>query len=212
MNENVKKIGLGVVVAILCALAFYFLYWTKTPVYSANIIRESIAKHDVVTFEKHVDMDTLYSKGYDDAIIAIDRIEKNGISTNPFAMGILQMMKPAIVNELKARTLEEIKGVDNAQSSKNNQATKMAEGLQEKADVKNADFKDITVVSKENGEAIVALILHNKKFNKDFELRVKMTELQDGTWKLKEITNLVDFLVEVDKADKALKAGEKNAA
>lgn len=212
MNENVKKIGLGVVVAILCALAFYFLYWTKTPVYSANIIRESIAKHDVVTFEKHVDMDTLYSKGYDDAIIAIDRIEKNGISTNPFAMGILQMMKPAIVNELKARTLEEIKGVDNAQSSKNNQATKMAEGLQEKADVKNADFKDITVVSKENGEAIVALILHNKKFNKDFELRVKMTELQDGTWKLKAITNLVDFLVEVDKADKALKAGEKNAA
>lgn len=212
MNENVKKIGLGVVVAILCALAYYFLYWTKTPVYSANIIRESIAKHDVVTFEKHVDMDTLYGKGYDDAIIAIDRIEGNGISTNPFAMGILQMMKPAIVNELKAKTLEEIKGVDNGQSSKKNQATKMAEGLQEKADVKNADFKDITVVSKENGEAIVAVTLHNKKFNKDFELKVKMAELQDGTWKLKEITNLVDFLVEVDKADKALRASEKNAA
>ena len=212
MNENVKKIGLGVVVAILCALAYYFLYWTKTPVYSANIIRESIAKHDVVTFEKHVDMDTLYGKGYDDAIIAIDRIEGNGISTNPFAMGILQMMKPAIVNELKAKTLEEIKGVDNWQSSKKNQATKMAEDLQEKADVKNADFKDITVVSKEKGEAIVALTLHNKKFNKDFELKVKMAELQDGTWKLKEITNLVEFLVEVDKADKALRASEKNAS
>ena len=127
-------------------------------------------------------------------------------------MGILQMIKPAIVNELKVKTLEEIKGVDNGQSSKKNQATKMAEDLQEKADVKNADFKDITVVSKENGEAIVALTLHNKKFNKDFELKVKMAELQDGTWKLKEITNPVDFLVEVDKADKALRASEKNAA
>ena len=127
-------------------------------------------------------------------------------------MVILQMMKPAIVNELKAKTLEEIKGVDNGQSSKKNQATKMAEDLQEKADVKNADFKDITVVSKENGEAIVAVTLHNKKFNKDFELKVKMAELQDGTWKLKEITNLVDFLVEVDKADKALRASEKNAS
>lgn len=127
-------------------------------------------------------------------------------------MGILQMMKPAIVNELKAKTLEEIKGVDNGQSSKKNQATKMAEDLQEKADVKNADFKDITVVSKEKGEAIVALTLHNKKFNKDFELKVKMAELQDGTWKLKEIINLVEFLVEVDKADKALRASEKNAS
>lgn len=127
-------------------------------------------------------------------------------------MGILQMMKPAIVNELKAKTLEEIKGVDNGQSSKKNQATKMAEDLQEKADVKNADFKDITVVSKEKGEAIVAVTLHNKKFNKDFELKVKMAELQDGTWKLKEIINLVEFLVEVDKADKALRASEKNAS
>ena len=127
-------------------------------------------------------------------------------------MGILQMIKPAIVNELKVKTLEEIKGVDNGQSSKKNQATKMVEGLQEKADVKNADFKDITVVSKENGEAIVALTLHNKKFNKDFELKVKMAELQDGTWKLKEIINLVEFLVEVDKADKVLRASEKNAS
>ena len=127
-------------------------------------------------------------------------------------MGILQMIKPAIVNELKVKTLEEIKGVDNGQSSKKNQATKMAEDLQEKADVKNADFKDITVVSKENGEAIVALTLHNKKFNKDFELKVKMAELQDGTWKLKEIINLVEFLVEVDKADKVLRASEKNAS
>ena len=127
-------------------------------------------------------------------------------------MGILQMMKPAIVNELKAKTLEEVKGVDNGQSSKKNQATKMAEGLQEKADVKNADFKDITVVSKEKGEAIVAVTLHNKKFNKNFELKVKMAELHNGTWKLKEITNLVEFLVEVDKADKALRASEKNAS
>lgn len=127
-------------------------------------------------------------------------------------MGILQMIKPAIVNELKVKTLEEIKGVDNGQSSKKNQATKMAEDLQEKADVKNADFKDITVVSKEKGEAIVAVTLHNKKFNKDFELKVKMAELQDGTWKLKEIINLVEFLVEVDKADKALRASEKNAS
>ena len=127
-------------------------------------------------------------------------------------MGILQMMKPAIVNELKAKTLEEVKGVDNGQSSKKNQATKMAEDLQEKADVENADFKDITVVSKEKGEAIVAVTLHNKKFNKDFELKVKMAELQDGTWKLKEIINLVEFLVEVDKADKVLRASEKNAS
>lgn len=75
MNSNAKKIGLGIVIAILCAIAFYFLYWIKTPAYSLNIIRESVEKHDVATFEKHVDMDTLYTKAFDDGIVAVDKIQ-----------------------------------------------------------------------------------------------------------------------------------------
>ena len=56
MSSNAKKIGLGIVIAILCAIAFYFLYWIKTPAYSLNIIRESVVKHDVATFEKLRDL------------------------------------------------------------------------------------------------------------------------------------------------------------
>lgn len=212
MNDNAKKIGLGVAAAVLCALAFYFMYWIKTPAYSVNIIRESIAKHDVVNFEKHVDMDTLYSKAIDDIIIAQDRIEHTNISSNPFLMGILQIMKPAIINEMKINTIENVKGVDESAGGKKSEASKMAESMQKKADVKNMQLNDISVVSKANGEAMVAVKVYSKKVAKDFTFKIKMHELSDGTWQVKEITNLAEILVEMDAAEKALKAGERNAA
>ena len=62
MADKQKKIGLGLIILILCAIAYYFLYFIKTPAYSIKIIQESIQKHDVATFEKHVDLDTLYIK------------------------------------------------------------------------------------------------------------------------------------------------------
>ena len=69
--------------------------------------------------------------------------------------------------------------------------------------IENLNIKDISVISKENNESIVAITLFNRKVGKNFDLKVKMSKLDDGTWKLKEITNLVDFMVEIDKAEKA---------
>lgn len=202
MSSNAKKIGLGVVIAVLCAIAFYFLYWTKTPAYSLNIIRESVEKHDVATFEKHVDMDTLYTKAFDDGIVAVDKIQGEGTLSNPLAVGFLQMLKPPVVAALKNETIEYVKGEKENKAQSNNKADDFAQGMKNKSGVDNSKLKDITVVSKENNEAIVALTLYNQKIDKNFDLKVKMTKLDDGTWKLKEITNLVEFLVEVDKAEK----------
>ena len=182
MNSNAKKIGLGIVIAILCAIAFYFLYWIKTPAYSLNIIRESVEKHDVATFEKHVDMDTLYTKAFDDGIVAVDKIQGDGTLSNPLAVGFLQMLKPHVVAALKNETIEYIKGEKENKAQSNNKADDFAQGMKSKSGVDNSKLKDITVVSKENSEAIVALTLYNQKIDKNFDLKVKMTKLDDGTW------------------------------
>ena len=186
----------------MCAIAFYFLYWTKTPAYSLNIIRESVEKHDVATFEKHVDMDTLYTKAFDDGVVAVDKIQGEGTLSNPMAVGFLQMLKPPVVAALKNETIEYVKGEKENKAQSNNKADDFAKGMKNESGIDNSKLKDITVVSKDNNEAIVALTLYNQKIDKNFDLKVKMTKLNDGTWKLKEITNLVEFLVEVDKAEK----------
>ena len=60
-NNNRKKMLalISVLIIVLAGLGWYFLYFIKTPVYSLNIVREAIAKHDVNKFNKHVDVDNI---------------------------------------------------------------------------------------------------------------------------------------------------------
>ena len=205
MTSNQKKVGLAVAAAILCGLAFYFLYWIKTPTYSLGLIRDAVQKHDVAAFEKHVDMDTLYNKVFDDAVIAMGKIEGEDFSSNPLAAGFIQMMKPAAVAALKDKTIEAVKGNSPIEenSKQQNNADHFTTGIKEKSGLNDSDFRGASVLSKEGNEAVVAVTIHNKQLDKDLDLNIKMTKLDDSTWKVKEITNMVDFIVEVDKAEKA---------
>ena len=175
MSNCQKKIGIGVIVAILCAVAFYFLYWIKTPVYSLNIIKESIQKHDTTTFEKHVDMDTLYVKAFDDSIVAMSRIQGDDTLSNPFAAGIIQMLKPTVVSALKQQTIEFVKGEKESSNKQTNEANNMAKGMKDKVAVDKSELKDISVISKDGNESIVSIKIYNKQLTKDFNIKVKMT-------------------------------------
>lgn len=203
MSKRQKQLGIGIILIILCAIAFYFFYWIKTPTYSLGIIKESIEKHDVATFEKHVDLDSLYTKGFDDLIVAADKIQGDNTLSNPLAAGFIQMLKQPVVAALKEETLHAIKGEkeDNAQKSENIADTFTKE-MKSKSGLDSAAFKNASEISNDGKEAVVALTLHHQKFDTDFDVNIKMAKLDDGTWKVKEITNLVDVVVSLDKAEK----------
>ena len=60
-KKSHKRIMLivGAIVILAAIAAFYLLYWVKTPQYSLNIIKESVAKHDLMTFERHVNLQNI---------------------------------------------------------------------------------------------------------------------------------------------------------
>lgn len=201
MTDNQKKAALAIVVLILCAVGFYFLYWVRTPAYSIHIIEKSIKRHDVVTFEKHVDMDCLYSKAFDDIIIVSGKLDADPILENPFAIGFLQMLKPTVVSTMKYETLEYVKGEKGDDAQNSQQTEDVLRGMKDQTDVDNAVLKKISVERKEGNQAIVVLKLYNRKLKKNFDLKLKMTKLDDGKWQIKEITNLVEFILAVHKAE-----------
>ena len=200
MSSNQRNIIIGLIIAMVCALSFYFFYWIKTPLYSVNLIRESIQKHDVVQFKKHVDMDTLYGKAIEDMLIAVDKIEGTEIMSNPFSNSIVQILKEPAVELLKEETLVYVEG--DQESRPVEEADRFSEELKEKADAENIELKDISVIEERGNRALIAIKLYNSELDKNFTLTVKMNKLVDGTWRIKEITNLVDFFLEVDKAQK----------
>lgn len=205
MNKSLKRIILGFLLAVLCGAAYYFLFFIKTPLYSINLIREAVAKSDVVTFEKHVDLDSIYNKGYTDMFIAMERITGEEIVSNPFGAGLLQIIKPVVVETLKAKTLEKINEQNqatNPEAPKNKIAEKATKSLESKMDTADMQLTDISTISQDGNTAHIMLTFHDTKLNQNFPLKLKMEKLSDGSWCVKAITNIVEFMTELDKAEK----------
>ena len=223
MSNLLKKIGIGLLALVVAGFAFFFLYVVKTPYYSLYQIHKAVQGHDTTLFEQHVDLDSIYSKGIDDLIVSAVKGKKS-IGLDFFTAGILKLVKPTAVHALRDATLESVRKVPakdkiqagqnaNGQASqkeedktkKNNKkenAIPLLQKMKERVDVSNLKIKDATVTQNENNTADVAVLLHNIKLNKDFNVNMRMTKLYNGEWQIKEITNFVEFLTEVEEATK----------
>jgi hypothetical protein len=223
MSNIVKKIGIGLVALVVIGFAFFFLFVVKTPHYSLYLIHKAVQSHDTAMFEQHVDLDSIYGKGIDDLIAAAVKGKKT-IGLDFFTAGILKLVKPTAVHALRDATLESVRRVpakekiqsgqsDNGQAlpkeddkakkkNKKENAIPLLQKMKERVDVSNLKIKDADVAQSDNNTADVAVVLHNIKLNKDFNVKVQMKKLYNGEWQIKEITNFVEFLTEVEEATK----------
>ena len=76
-------------------------------------------------------------------------------------------------------------------------------------DVSNLKIKDGSVVKTENNSAAVAVILHDEELNKDYTVNLRMEKQAGDIWQIKEITNFVEVLTEMNDA---MKEAVKKAA
>ena len=181
-------------------VGFYFFYWIKTPVYSINLIREAVKHRNIEAFERHVDLNSVYNKAVDDFFVVAIKKSGGNVELDSFTLGILQLLKPVVVESLKTATIDEI--FSNKDSGKvknrNDIAGDIAGKMQDSTDFDNVTIKNITQKKKTNGTAVVTLRLYNKEQNKEFDLDIFMNELENGEWRVKEISNFCDFLMDID--------------
>lgn len=200
-GENGQKIAVGLISVIVCAALFYFFYYTKTPIYSVKQIGEAIQKHDVETFDRHVDVKHMAGRVFDD-FVAKESKDKNGsLAGNAFALGLVTALKPVAVSEMQDAIYAEVAKKD-APSQQKKTEIKVFDKF--RSNSKFATFKDISTISKNGETAIVGVKYHNRKVDKDYTLNIKMEKLNDGKWRAKELTNLLELLdqTEKDEAEK----------
>lgn len=210
-----RLIGIMLVVCLLVgSIAWYFLYFIKTPEYSLNIIKESVAKHDVIKFKKHVDLDSTLSRGYDDLILAMIESDKTmSLEGKAFVGGFAQLFKQPIVGALKdgiMRFVETGKWEDEKDvqaTNKNNKESQQninPDKVIDQSGLKNSSFRGIAYTRKDGKTATVGLKVFENEANKEFILDIKMREIDDGTWQVAEISNLKDYISGVEKAKNEL--------
>ena len=210
-NNRQLQLIVGGALAIICGLAFYFFYWTKTPEYSLGIIKDAVKNHDVVQFQQHVDLDTLINKGFDSFMAA--EVKNNKDISSPLAQGMIAMLKPQVVETFKKEILDTVGGnssSDKANTSKDGTASHAKRGNELVANIdplKNMSangVKKVSTISNNGTTAIVSIVVHDKQVDKDYDFHLQMNKLGNGEWQVKELVNLGDVLAqkETDQAEK----------
>lgn len=195
-----KKIIIAVLIAVIAiVLGWYFWYFTKTPVYSLNLVRESVEKHDVVTFKKHVDVESIIGSGYDDFV----DVQMNDplIKDNPFK-GFAEVMLKGLKSQIVPVLTQEIYNGVEKKSEDSNQNTKSKEAaseVKEKTGVKDLEFKSIGSATIDGNSAIVPIIFSSKDLNQDVTFDLLMKKLEDGTWQAIKINNFKEYLDLIEK-------------
>lgn len=212
-TNNRFKIIAGIMVALIIGgAAFYFLYWKKTPEQAAANIALAVKQHDVALFNRHVDLDSVLSRGYDDVINV--SMEKEDEFTKMMAMGFAGMLKPAIVTPLKASIMRyvetgkfenqktEPQKTETSQSpAKKNRADNFSpKEISDRTGVNDLELKGFTPIKQEGNIAIIGAKLRDKKTEKEIILDLKMKKTEEGIWQLFELSNIGACLKQLDEA------------
>lgn len=200
MNSKYVKLGAALVLAIVAIAGWWFLYYTKTPTYSLGLVKTAINQHDIETFKKHVDLDTFMDSAIDDFINSDDNVAE--MKDNPFASGLLQMLKPTLIDYSKKQIYALVeKGTD--EGVKNKPQNEGDSGIANNMpSVSNKSFIGIGETKKSGKTATVELKVNDEEIGGEFTFVVAMRELNDGTWQVTKINNLVDYLNAVKEAHK----------
>lgn len=210
MNETNKKSILIIAALIILGVAVYFFYWMRTPQYAFTQIHEAITQHDLKKFEKHVDMNTLYSSAYEDLIsFSIG----NPKEINPFMLSLIQGFKPTVISAITDETRHYVETgswsdnstANNAEQShqeiKNSQeeGQKITNILQEQLNLKPLRYDGVISYEQLGKTATVEIKIYDTRVEHTFIVKATMVELDDNSWRLSEINNLNEVLIERKK-------------
>ena len=204
--QNNKKYFMAVpIILVLLGLAYYFLHFIKTPSYAVNEIRTAIEQKDKVKFQQRVDVDNILNKAFDDLIIAESKINNDNIVNNPFALSVLNMLKPNVTKLMKVELLAHVAGekAEELQNPKDPVTDAMRRNLERKARLDQLSYKELKLQQDIPNKANVSVVLHNEKLQKDYALNLSMVKAEPQGWQIKEITNLVDVILQMDAGEKA---------
>lgn len=204
-NKKVLYIIIPILI-LITGLAWYFLYFINTPSYAVNKVREAYEKHDLDTFKRYVDTHAVMDAAFDDLIVAEDKINGNNVLTNSFAIGIIKLLKPHVVDLMEEELENKVKTDPSKQAvqatPKKKQADPITEAMQsnlrKRFPTDSLTVKNITIAKTEAGQAICTVIVFNKKNNKTQNIDLLMHVNQKEDWQIYKTKNLVEFLVETN--------------
>ncbi|PWT96264.1 MAG: hypothetical protein C5B53_10000 [Candidatus Melainabacteria bacterium] len=189
-----KMLRITVILIFLGAVGYW--YWTTTPEYSIRQVKAAVKNHDLVAFQKYVDMDSVASGIVDDLLTTPMRSVLGpgifgqwimagvvGILKQPLVAGVKQDMERFVVTgQLMPKDAERETGGDTSDQRFSLEVMDSRLGFRKHA------FRRIDYAHKDGKICTLGLIFHNQVYNQDLLLEVKMQDY-GGYWRIVQISN-----------------------
>ena len=207
-NKSIKLIG-AIIAAALLGAVLYFLYYMKTPAYAVERTIQSVRQNNSQEFCRYVDLPSVMGHVFDDSLRAESKINNENILSNPFAAGILHMLKPSVVELMNK---EAIRLVDNKKDDPQELVDPvpdaMMRNMERRVPIKEMELGKFNIEQNDDEHAILTAAIRYNKMKKDFLLQLELTKQEDGYWKITRIKNLTELIVQLDAAKKAQLAAQ----
>jgi len=213
-----KKILIGVVVLLALVVGWFFMFFTKTPLYSLGMAGYAYYKKDYPMFERYVDVPTITVNGYDDlAPIYLPRetavVKRKAANIISGAIGSVfgaqaglvvgRTLGAKVANDVVDSTVANLepeikqKLVDGVSAKLKTFFTELnekdkADAMKEEAPGK-LSLKGIKEESNLNGVAVMNVTLGNLR-NEVLPIKLRMLQKPDREWKVIKVDNLNEVI------------------
>lgn len=213
-----KKILIAVVVLLALVVGWFFMFFTKTPLYSLGMAGYAYYKKDYPMFERYVDVPTITVNGYDDlAPIYLPRhtavAKRKAATVISGAIGSVfgaqaglvvgRTLGAKVANDVVDSTVSNLepeikqKLVDGVSAKLKTFFTELnekdkANAMKEEAPGK-LSLKGIKEESNLNGVAVMNVTLGNLR-NEVLPIKLRMLQKQDKEWKVIKVDNLNEVI------------------
>lgn len=201
-----KRLLLFVLLLALAAGGYY--YYTslkKGPEYALLQAATATQTHDLVTFERYVDVDALTSHLVDDvadhsgALTAL--VPGGGLALR----GGLRLLKPQLAKAAhnEVQRYVETGSLEAAQAAAPKRLVNISLlGLAGRVVSPDSKFKGIKYTTDKGNEALVGLEFSQPRYDTTLVVEVKLLKQADGHWQAKQITNADELVAGVARLEK----------
>jgi len=200
-----KKIFIIILILVLLLLGlgagYYYFIFFKTPTYTFMQIKKAYDTHDVELFKKYVDVDSFCEQVVDDYVTWISQSDLADTGTDVWselgsniAKGMIGLMKPQMVTEMKKGLLDSVENNSINSSSSQNTLKDTISGVSNLQSFINSN----SVSTVKNGKiTTLKFTIHNDQYSTNLEIDLLLRESGNHLQVVK-ISNLLDYLKTID--------------
>lgn len=194
----------AITIIILGVGGYYYWKHTTSPKYSLWQAKKAFEQHDLISFEKYVDIEGISNNLIDQMMIMEQEKPKDEWEAlgESIGKGLVELLKPQLgkLTKYQVAKIVETGRFEEEKNKKAEESELSFLGIWNKTGGEETGFQGIKYVKKEGKLAYIGLNIFLEKYNANLILDLKMRD-KEGYWQVAGLSNFADYMKKIGELE-----------